>query len=350
MKHFLEVYTHPYCDIECNIYPCTTNCPNCVYRYIDISITVDHDIEKMDVEEIAHPSAVVRVGVVNNYDLQTGQEDWHNISGLLRRDKSTDCITITRSATDTWEIIVDTVSIDPSASDQYFIFNEIYTGGYGKGKSWEYKIPYWTKTPFKFITTWTKSPKPVISITSPDDGSTFDSGASIQFEGTASDAKDGDLTDNLVWTSSIDGVIGNGGSFSITLSDEVHTITASVTDSDDNTGSDSVTITVGTPSVPGTVSVASIGYSTKGGKNGDKHLDIICTLEPTIAGATVWIDLYLGEEEVVDSFTGTTDSNGQVTFTHRNAKSGYYTSRVTDVTAAGWTWDSKTPANEFNKK
>lgn len=154
MKDFLENYPHPYCDINCDIYEnteepsCETICPNCVYRNIDIFITVDQDIEKMGVGEIAHPTAEVWIEVENNYDIQTGLEDWHNISGLLRPDDSTGCITITRSARDTWEIIVDT-RVDP-----LFTFIEIWH------ERWEYKIPYWTHTPFKFITTWTRQPTP----------------------------------------------------------------------------------------------------------------------------------------------------------------------------------------------
>ena len=88
---------------------------------------------------------------------------------------------------------------------------------------------------------------PTVSITSPTDGSTFDSGATILFEGTAIDKEDGELTASLVWTSSIDGQIGTGGSFSTILSDGNHTITAEVTDSGGKTRSDSIGITVGTP-------------------------------------------------------------------------------------------------------
>ena len=78
---------------------------------------------------------------------------------------------------------------------------------------------------------------PSVTITSLADGSTFDSGATILFEGMASDTEDGDLTASLAWTSSIDGPIGSGGSFSNTLSDGTHTIAASVTDSGGATGS-----------------------------------------------------------------------------------------------------------------
>ena len=151
MKHFLEEYPHPYCDTNCSIYSCGTSCPNCVYRYIDIRIAVDHNIEKMAPGETAHPTAQVWVEVVNNFDLQTGCEDWHNISGLLKRDNSEGYITITRSnTTNTWEITVDT------KENPLFIFNEIYKGYWHE--RWEYKIPYWTHTPLKFITKWTRQP------------------------------------------------------------------------------------------------------------------------------------------------------------------------------------------------
>jgi subtilisin family serine protease len=86
---------------------------------------------------------------------------------------------------------------------------------------------------------------PTVSITSPADGASFSSGESILFDGSASDTEDGDLTASLVWTSNLDGQIGTGGSFIKVLSDGTHVITASVTDSGGNTGSDSITITVG---------------------------------------------------------------------------------------------------------
>jgi hypothetical protein len=87
---------------------------------------------------------------------------------------------------------------------------------------------------------------PEVMITGPADGSIFTEGDPINFTGTASDAEDPGLSDaDLSWTSSIDGSIGSGASFSTsTLSVGVHTITASVTDSDGRTGSDSITVTV----------------------------------------------------------------------------------------------------------
>jgi len=67
------------------------------------------------------------------------------------------------------------------------------------------------------------------------------------------------------------------------------------------------------------------------------------------AGASVSIDLFR-DGTFVGSGTGTTGTDGTVTFTLKNAKSGCYTTTVTDVTAEGLTWDGATPANEFCKQ
>jgi len=86
---------------------------------------------------------------------------------------------------------------------------------------------------------------PAVAITAPAGGSSFTEGDTITFTGSANDTEDGDLSANLSWVSDIDGSIGSGGSFSSSsLSVGTHTITASVTDSGDLTGSDQVTITV----------------------------------------------------------------------------------------------------------
>ena len=85
---------------------------------------------------------------------------------------------------------------------------------------------------------------PVVSITSPANGSSVTEGSSISFAGTANDAEDGDLTASLSWSSDIDGSIGTGAGFSTVLSVGTHNITASVTDSGGQPGSDVISITV----------------------------------------------------------------------------------------------------------
>jgi subtilisin len=109
---------------------------------------------------------------------------------------------------------------------------------------------------------------PTVNITSPSDGASFASGASISFSGSASDSEDGNLTSSLVWTSNLDSQIGTGGSFNAVLSDGTHTITASVTDSGGSSGSDSITVTVGGGGGGGfTLSVTA--YKVRGDKYAD---------------------------------------------------------------------------------
>ena len=189
---------------------------------------------------------------------------------------------------------------------------------------------------------------PTVSISSPFDNSSFDSATVISFTGSASDIEDGEIT-NLIWTSSIDGDIGTGSSFSYPLSDGTHSITAQVTDTGGKTSSDSITVTVGTPPVTGdTVGVDSITYSGSGGKNNDRHLTVSVHVSDdsgnNVGDATVSIDLYR-DGGLVGSATGTTGSTGNVGFTMKNAPSGTYTTTITSVTASGLTWDGITPTN-----
>ncbi len=87
---------------------------------------------------------------------------------------------------------------------------------------------------------------PSVTISSPSDGAVFDSATSISFSASAGDPEDGDLTADLTWSSDLDGAIGSGGSFSASLSDGTHSVTATVTDSAGNTSASAVTISVGT--------------------------------------------------------------------------------------------------------
>ena len=97
-----------------------------------------------------------------------------------------------------------------------------------------------------------------------------------------------------------------------------------------------------------TVSVKSIDYATEGGRNKDKHLNItvalVNDLGDPVSGASVSIRL---DHDSGSSWTGTgtTDTDGTVTFSLKNAPSGCYTTTVTGVTAEGLTWDPDDPAN-----
>ncbi len=92
---------------------------------------------------------------------------------------------------------------------------------------------------------------PTAVITLPANNAAFNSGSTITFEGSASDHEDGVLSGNsLVWTSSIDGNIGTGNTFSRTLSQGTHTITLTATDSKGDIDTAATTITVNAVAPP----------------------------------------------------------------------------------------------------
>lgn len=91
---------------------------------------------------------------------------------------------------------------------------------------------------------------PTVGITAPADSSSFNQGSFITFSGSGVDVEDGNLTgSSLVWTSSIDGQIGTGNSFTIKdLSIGNHAIRLTATDSASTADTDSISITVGNSS------------------------------------------------------------------------------------------------------
>ena len=74
---------------------------------------------------------------------------------------------------------------------------------------------------------------PVLTIDTPADGEAVMVGEPLVLTGTATDTEDGDLSAQIAWTSSVDGVLGTGASLTLTnLSSATHTLTANVTDLD----------------------------------------------------------------------------------------------------------------------
>jgi hypothetical protein len=102
----------------------------------------------------------------------------------------------------------------------------------------------------------------------------------------------------------------------------------------------------------GTVSVNAISYSTNGGRNGDRHLNVTVALlndgGVPVANASVSIDL-VHNGTVYGSAAGTTGSDGTVSFGFNNSPSGEYTTVVTEVVANGLEWDGQTPGNSHTK-
>lgn len=98
---------------------------------------------------------------------------------------------------------------------------------------------------------------PVVTILSPISGSYYAINTTVVFQGQANDAKDGDVSASVVWTSSLAGNLGTGSSLSISnLAVGDHTITATATDSDGLIGTATVTIRVVNDQPP-TVTISS---------------------------------------------------------------------------------------------
>jgi hypothetical protein len=87
---------------------------------------------------------------------------------------------------------------------------------------------------------------PTVTIASPADAASYNSGSYVNFTGTAKDASGNTISDaNLIWTSSIDKRLGTGNSLELVpLSDGSHVITFTATDSDGNAASASITISM----------------------------------------------------------------------------------------------------------
>lgn len=89
---------------------------------------------------------------------------------------------------------------------------------------------------------------PVVTISAPVNGAALSVGSQITLTGSASDTEDGALTGTrLAWSSSRDGALGTGASLSATLTQGVHVLSLTATDSMNATGTASVTVSLNTP-------------------------------------------------------------------------------------------------------
>jgi hypothetical protein len=86
---------------------------------------------------------------------------------------------------------------------------------------------------------------PLVNIQTPADNAALTLGMSTELTGTATDAEDGELTGAaLTWTSSRDGALGTGSPLTVTLTQGVHVLTLTATDSQSATQSAAITVSV----------------------------------------------------------------------------------------------------------
>lgn len=126
-----------------------------------------------------------------------------------------------------------------------------------------------------------------------------------------------------------------------------HTAAVSVVDGG-ITGQDSASFTV-SGAASNTVQVASIVYSTYGGRLNNRHLMITVRVidgnNAAISGARVGVAISRNGSPIGSS-SGTTGSNGEVTFEIKNhATTSCYRTTVTSVSAGTLQWDGMTPPN-----
>lgn len=93
---------------------------------------------------------------------------------------------------------------------------------------------------------------PTVVINTPENFSSFEYGTEVTFDGFATDVEDGDLSAGILWTSSVDGLLGTGANlFVSSLSDGSHEITASITDSAQQASTSTITVEItGGPNDP----------------------------------------------------------------------------------------------------
>jgi YD repeat-containing protein len=151
---------------------------------------------------------------------------------------------------------------------------------------------------------------PGLTILYPTDGYITEAGWSLNFNASANDAVDGDLSQAIRWTSSIDGAIGSGGTFSRQLSLGQHVITASVSDSNGTTAT--ATRTVHVRLLPPTVQIASPTVSTvTRGTAVSFQAFVNDARDGNIAAATVWTSSLDGQFGTGGSFSVANLSTGR---------------------------------------
>lgn len=170
---------------------------------------------------------------------------------------------------------------------------------------------------------------PVVSITSPADGSTFNQGSTITLIGSATDTEDGTVTGNsLRWTSQLNGALGTGSPLDVTnLKQGTHTITFVATDADSNSTSTTITVTINNPLPVVTINSPANNSTFTANDTVSFDATVVDTQDgPITGGSLIWTSsrdgqIGTGERFTTNSLTSgahvitlrATDSHGGVT-------------------------------------
>ncbi len=190
---------------------------------------------------------------------------------------------------------------------------------------------------------------PVLTIDTPSNGEAFAQSAPVTFSATASDAEDGDLSQQVQWASSLDGILGVGDITSTALSAGEHQITASVADGQGQPVTAVVTITIGSQTSQDVdLVMGSLAYAVTGIAAGESfsvsstvaNQGADTTTSPTevhyylSTDATITADdILVGAETVTEvAGNGSVTLNSTLTAPSSLQEGSYYIGAIADAT------------------
>jgi len=210
----------------------------------------------------------------------------------------------------------------PTQAEDCIVWQAFAQFGIGEGADGQVSPTFQITESFAVPSSCTTPPPntaPTVTITAPAAGSSFQQNTPVTFTGTATDAEQGDLSANLVWTSNTQGSIGTGGSFTTSgLAVGTHIITAAVTDAGGLQGTATRTIMITSTSPPVTITLSASGYKVKG----TRHAGLNWT------GATTSVDVYRDNVKISaspipgSSYTDVIGGKGPGTFNYKVCHAG----------------------------
>ena len=175
---------------------------------------------------------------------------------------------------------------------------------------------------------------PVATILNPSNNASFENGETITFEGTGIDSEDGILlTTSLVWTSTRQGIIGTGTSFSTTALDGgEHAVSLTATDADGATHSTSITIFAQNATPVATINNPATGSSFDEGNSITFQGTATDIEDGSLTGSSlVWTSNIDGQIDTGTTFETDTLSSGThiITFTASDGQGSTSTTTIT---------------------
>jgi YD repeat-containing protein len=125
--------------------------------------------------------------------------------------------------------------------------------------AWSESVAYFDNIRVINLRTTESNDPPQLGITSPANNSTFVVGSTVALTGSAPDFEDGDVSQDIAWSSSLDGLLGIGQTLNLnSLQIGLHEITATVTDSDGAMSTATLNLTISPPfNEPPTVGITA---------------------------------------------------------------------------------------------